>query len=59
MKNDKKNRKGMKQQGNYPKTKDDGSLKKQWQTPEIIEEDARKTEASGHPYGGSDLGMYS
>jgi len=59
MQNDDKKGKNMKRQGNLPKTKDDGSLKKQWQTPEITEEDIRQTEASVNSGSGSDMGIYS
>jgi len=45
MQNDDKKGKNMKRQGNLSKTTEDGSLKKQWQTPEITEEDFRQTEA--------------
>ncbi|MCX5784506.1 MAG: hypothetical protein NTX59_02345 [Elusimicrobia bacterium] len=59
MKNIDKNSKGMKQRIDSPKAADDKSLKKQWQTPEIIEEDVRKTEVSINGGKGADLGSYS
>jgi len=40
-------------------TATDESLKRPWQTPEIIEEDYRETEAAPGPAGGLDMAMYS
>ncbi len=56
MKNDDKK---MKRLADSPKAADDKSLKKQWQTPEIIEEDVRKTEVGPPNFGTTDMGMYS
>ncbi|MCX5784505.1 MAG: hypothetical protein NTX59_02340 [Elusimicrobia bacterium] len=58
MKNNDKNGKGMKRRVDSSKAVDNKSIKKQWQTPEIIEEDVRKTE-SGSGIAKTDAGIYS